>query len=161
MALADLVTDIFIEFDEVAAGETFRFTNLISNVKDVVSTCSTETAGASNTKMDVYYSDTQNGSYQEISVDNFFAIPPITPESQARENYDVLFTTPGYYNIQTKADGKEIISERNENNNEAQIDGKGKRSVRPQLGVIIKVTEGKNLNPTPQMILLNRTVIIE
>ena len=161
VALADLVCSISVEVDKVNAGETFRFTNLIGNIKDVAVNCGTAIAGQTQTKMDVAYKQNMDDDYQDISTDNFFVVPPIGEEETAMENYDVQFTTPGYYKIVTYADGKFEVDERAENNNESAIVGEGK-TASLQKGILIKVNVSNAIdkNQEPEMVILSRTVTV-
>jgi hypothetical protein len=162
VALADLACSILIEVDDVNAGETFQFSNMIDNVKEITINCETAGTGQTSTKMDVAYKENEDGDYNDITTNNFFTVPPIDQGKTARENYEVQFTTPGYYKITTYADGKFQEDERSEGNNEAKIVGEGKRGSSDR-GIVVTVKDSKKrkVYQNPKMIILNHSVTID
>ncbi|MEM7163751.1 MAG: CARDB domain-containing protein [Bacteroidota bacterium] len=133
-AFADLFGSIFVETNEVNHGNPFTFKHLITNLKSTSAACEcdnqkTMTAGASVSSLLVDYSPNVNNPVWEpvdLSGNDQYEIPQIPADATEEDIYNVLFDDPGIYRITALADGTNLVPERNENNNKAEINGSAK-----------------------------------
>jgi hypothetical protein len=147
-SLADLTMDLIPAAASVAAGNIFALASIVPNVMATGTSCGTETAPNTATDLDVEYSS-DGSTYGPASMDNFISVPPIPGGSQAEQDLEVMFSTPGYYQITTTADGRQQCGERNESNNVDEAGGRGDRTSEIPQGIIIRVLPNPNYTPSP------------
>lgn len=169
-AFADLIADIAIGgLQTIVAGQPFSIPNTIENVANTVETCSgdlleTETAGASQSMIQIDYDVNGNGSFSQNEISSNFNVDAIPAGGQANEGYMFSFDQPGDYRLITFADDNNDVEERNESNNTsptATVSSGGRLSADQELALIIRVLpnpEYTRPEGAPFVRLLSRTV---
>lgn len=166
-ALSDLTTEVVVGgLSTVITGVPFNVPSIISNVKDALNECNgeiMETLTANASKSNIRLSKKNNdGSFSEV-ISNNFDVPEIPEAMQAEENYELLITEPGEYQIITLADATSVVDERDENNNASPTVslGSGKTGAKIASFTVLPNPNFKKAAQAPVVEILSRTVIIK
>ncbi len=122
-ALADLTAEVAIgEGVTIIQGESFEVPNAITNNPELAACLgevpNTQTAGPSDSNLQIDFDLHQDGSYAQNETDVTFAVSmPIPSGSTVTELFTTQFNAPGNYRVITTCDALLKVPERNENNN--------------------------------------------
>ncbi len=165
-ALADLTIDVVIGgASTISTGVPFNVPSIIKNVKDVLNDCNGEiigtlTANASKSNIRLSRKNT-DGSFSEV-ISNNFDVPAIPEAMEAEENYELLITEPGEYQIITLADATSLVDERNEDNNASPSVslGSGKTNYKVATFTVLPNPSYTKRADAPIVEILSRTVTV-
>jgi hypothetical protein len=123
-ALSDITGEVNADSTSTLAGSGFDFDHNLENVSDDICDL-TETAGSSDTRLTVEYTSDPTMPFL-VEFDDFFGVDAIPAGEMISEQYSVIFEEPGIYLLRTYADGKFVVEERNEFNNQNEIGAEGR-----------------------------------
>jgi len=139
---------------DIMTGQNFEFSH---EIKNLISTCcdETDTAGPTTTNISVDYSDNIDAAFTNLpGCETNDDIESISPGGIKKQPYMCEFQEPGVYRIRSFADSRDVVEERNEENNRDMDD----KSIleRKKRTLIIHVKDNPNFvkdKTKPQVII--------
>jgi len=131
-AYADLITKTLemASKEQITAGDAVDYIIAIQNLQDVLVEC-TETANENNYDFDVYYSETEPKSANDMKkIGNAsYSCRALMSDEVFNDKNPVTYQRKGYYSLKGISDSKFQVNERDESNNtKSAEDQKSKKS---------------------------------